>query len=268
MNRLYYHTLCGGFEDFDSALVGAPSDPNLPGATGHDSRTRRSKARLTMNSGQGELMERRHGIHDVRATAVARLVGVIAAAILAGMVVFAPSPADARTPCATRGDKTIARSSVARVFEKDEYIYGCAYRRSRAYRIPLDDYTGGYLGPTRLAGYLMGHGSFDAVTVRNLRTGKLRSVPKQSPEAGGVFDLELKDTGAFADVRSIGREPISDPSDPYAPRGAIIFEIRRVDSRGSLVVARGSDINPDSLVRRGNYIRWKQGGVVRRATLR
>jgi hypothetical protein len=202
-----------------------------------------------------------------RHAAVRRSIVGLVLAVLAAMA-FGSSAAEANTPCAKRGDKTLARNSVARVFEEGAIRKGCTYRRNRVYEITVDDYPGRYLGPTRLAGHLMAHGGGSAVSIRNLRTGRLRAVPNESENASEAFDLELKATGAFADVRSIGREPISNPSDPYAPRGALIFEIRRVDSRGPLVVARGSDIKSNSLVRRGNYIRWQQGGVVRRATLR
>jgi hypothetical protein len=188
-------------------------------------------------------------------------------AVLAAMA-FGSSAAEASTPCAKRGDKTIARNSVARVFEEGAIRKGCTYRRNHVYEITVDEYPGRYLGPTRLAGHVMAHAGSSAVDIRNLRTGRLRAVGNESENASAAFDLELKRTGAFADVRSIGRGPISNPGDPYAPRGALIFEIRRVDSRGPLVLARGSDINANSLVRRGNYIRWKQAGAVHQATLR
>lgn len=139
------------------------------------------------------------------------------------------------------------------------------YRRNQAYLVRGGQGTAGY-GPIRLAGYLMAYDNDESgnIDIRNLRTGRRRAV-SPPPRSFGAIDLELKDTGAFADLRGVGRDPASS-ADPTVP--AVTFEIRRVDSRGPLVVARGNDINPDSLVRRGSYIRWRQAGVVRRARLR
>jgi len=185
-------------------------------------------------------------------------------ATLVAATALGPSAAEARTPCAQRGDETIARNSVARVFEKDGVRYGCAYRRNQAYLVRGGQGTYGY-GPIRLAGYLMAYDNDESgnIDIRNLRTGGRRRVSPQ-PRAFGATDLELKDNGAFADLRLLPTNPRNDPALPYD----FVFEIRRVDSRGPLLLARGSDIDPDSLVLRGSYIRWRQGGVVRRATLR
>jgi len=183
----------------------------------------------------------------------------LVSAILASAAAFgAPTPAEAKTPCAKRGDETITRNGVARVFEKDATRYACTYRRNRAYELFFGQGTFGY-SLTRLAGFLVAQDNDDQVRVLNLRTGRVRKVPVQLG-AFGAADLVLKDNGSLADIRGVGRDPVR----PHTST----LEVRRIDSRGSLILARGNDIDPDSLTLRNSYIRWRQAGVVRGATLR
>jgi hypothetical protein len=216
----------------------------------------------------------------VEANSVWRLVPALlgAIAVLAATLAF-PSASTAAESCRTKGT-TVARNGVARIYSVNRYTpdrYACVLRSGRTVHLDSPDSTvSGEANMVRLAGYYVllenrrtGDPSLgnredtqsasdqSTIDVRNLRTGRLRRI---RASGGTATDFVLKDNGAFAEIRSSGGTgSLTEPS---------VRQVRRFDRRGFRAVAQGIDINIFSLGLRGSVVRWRQGGQVRRATLR
>ncbi len=176
--------------------------------------------------------------------------------------------------CGPTSGKTLAASSIARVYVAHGAVYGCATQTGKVYRL------GGRrlclveprIGPVTVVGRFADYAqvtcgidtSSSQVVVRDLTDGTvLRSEAAISHVPGpesfeSVGTIVGKRDGAIAwlaGVTSIGH-----PSE--------LAEIHRVDSRGPALLDSGGGIAPGSLRLRGSRVTWSDGGKTRSATLR
>jgi hypothetical protein len=207
----------------------------------------------------------------------------MALAILALVSIAAPHHDQARSKdlgCRPVGARTIAQSSLARVFRLGGRSYGCLFSANRAYRLGDLATNESYPDTVRLGSVVRLAGRFVAyeirrvgrgdseyeVFVRDLRTGAIRrhpkpyeqlAVPSEEPDAG-VTDIVLNARGSVAwIVRNISSSPVR-------------LEVRKADSTSSsTLLGAGTEIEPASLsISRDGTLHWIDGGVTRTGTLR
>ena len=165
-------------------------------------------------------------------------------------------------------------------------FFGCAYGRSKSYRLGIPPLFGSSQGSggTRLytlAGPIVAFEEFatsnlpagisrdDQVVVRDLRSGRfLHDLPTGTPAAppengdvgvGEIQSLVVKSDGAVAWIvqalETVGGQLISN------------YQVHTVDASGSRVVVSGREIDPSSLALAGSTLYWTQGGKPFSATL-
>jgi hypothetical protein len=203
-------------------------------------------------------------------------------AILALLTIAAPHPAQARSEhlgCRPAGARTIAQSSLARIFRFGGRSYGCLLSANRAYRLGDLSTSESYPDTVRLGSVVRLAGRFVAyevrrvgradseyeVFVRDLRTGAVRrhpkpyeqlALPSEGPDAG-VTDMVLNARGSVAwIVRNVYASPVR-------------LEVRKADpTASSTLLGAGIAIEPASLsLGRDGTLRWVDGGVTRTAAL-
>lgn len=178
------------------------------------------------------------------------------------IAVLPAAPADAKAkrklaPCTARGDVTLNRNTVARVYEVEDddthSVYGCMYdtrkRRLLASWFSCGCSTGDESGPT-----VWLSGRFVALTRLSCPppgmgdcTGSLRVVDLRTGKAihAGPYpsELLLKRNGSIAYV--VGTK-------------VIVY-----DAKGVRTVDDGPGIEADSLAANGRLLYWMRGGVAR-----
>lgn len=196
------------------------------------------------------------------------------------LIAGVPEATSAGHRCQMTGSKTIASSSLARVFQRRGLTYGCLYSLGRRYLLTSDKHS----GPDtieqyaiRLSGRYVAYGETKIgkeyrgffVNVHDLRSGmdsvnETGKAPKQALDAtlgnafgiGPAVSVRLRATG---DVAWIARAQY--------PGVHPQFELRKREGRKRTLLARGDDIDPASLRLRGDRLTWRMGGMQARATL-
>jgi hypothetical protein len=190
-----------------------------------------------------------------------------------------PRAKSVRAPyCSLPGAKTMKANRHVRVFQAQSIVYGCRRDANRAYRI-------GYFGECQnndeariveVAGNRAALGIFECsltsgwwrIDLVNLRDGRreftsgpLTTPPTADNVADTIHRIAVTADGAVA--WSASRRIAPQPA-------ASAVEIRR-RQRGTrnraLLLDSGTDIDPDSLRRRGDTIAWTKAGVRRSARL-
>jgi hypothetical protein len=202
---------------------------------------------------------------------------LVIAAVLAGgglAVALPDKPLSAVQPnaCGPAHSRTLAQSSVARVYSLRGAVYGCSARTGR--RTKLGSTAIGALskvGLVRLAGACAAyevdlHGidsGSAAVVVRRLSDGaKLGTAPAVGrayvESFQTVTSLVVRRGGAIA---WIARDASIISSD-------VAVEVHKLDRRSSPVLLdRGKAIDPSSLRLSGSSLTWTDGGATRSSTL-
>jgi hypothetical protein len=176
--------------------------------------------------------------------------------------------------CGPRAARTLALTARARVYASGGDVFGCARGTHRSYRLggSGSSVREGRVGPVALAGldasYGLAHFGVDAgssqVLVRRLSDGRrLRSLPAvtrpQRPESYSAVDsVVVKADGSVAWIAT-ARSILGGSPD---------IEVHRADRRGRALLDAGPRIDAGSLRLRGSWLRWRDGGVTRSATLR
>jgi len=175
--------------------------------------------------------------------------------------------------CPPAHSQLLLADAQSQVFEAGEdEIYGCTYRKKRAYVLGHVRTCGssGCGGVKRevLAGPVVAYeevnvtgvargGSEWWVVVRDLLTGRvLHRVPTGIPDApntlhlvgdGFAVAIVVKSDGAVAWIVQSGVDPSG-------------YEVQAVDKTGSRLLASGPEIDPHSLALAGSTLYWLQGG--------
>lgn len=190
-----------------------------------------------------------------------------------------PRAKSVRAPhCSLAGAKTMKANRHVRVFRAQSIVYGCRRGANRAYRI-------GYFGECQnndevriveLAGNRAALGIFECsltsgwwrIDLVNLRDGRreFTSGPLTMPQpaenvADTIHRIAVTADGALAwsASRRIAPQP--------AASSVEIRRRRRGTNDRAVLLDSGTDVDPDSLRRRGDTITWTKAGVRRSAPL-
>lgn len=221
---------------------------------------------------------------------LARLAVLAASGLVAAAVCSPGAPAQqlaeplaraksVRAPhCSLAGAKTMKANRHVRVFRTQNIVYGCRRDANRAYRI-------GYFGECQnndevrlveVAGHRAALGIFECsltsgwwrIDLVNLRDGRreFTSAPLTTPQpaenvADTIHRIAVTADGAVA--WSASRRVAPQP----AASAVEIRRRRRASSSRAVLLDSGSDVDPDSLRRRGDTITWTKAGVRRSARL-
>jgi hypothetical protein len=205
---------------------------------------------------------------------------VLAAAVIAAGAVSAPAKSVRAPGCTLKRAKTIKANRDVRVFRTvpvagSGTVYGCRRRAARAYVLGEfgECQNNHEIRRVEVAGRRTALGAFECsldsgawdVELVNLASGRLefRSAPLVSP---------LPDAFTFDELQRI--VATSDGALAWTAtrraRGALLaVEVRRRmrgTATASLLLDSGTDIDPESLRKRGRTLSWTKAGVRRTAT--
>lgn len=176
--------------------------------------------------------------------------------------------------CGPTAGRTLAASTLARVYALRANVYGCALgaHHSRLLGAAGHSVRQDRVGPTAVAGRDAGYGltSFgvDTVTaeviVRNLGSGRqlhvLPATTRVQPESFQTVDgVVVRADGAVAWISSVTS---------VFSHGAPLVQVQRADSRGHAVLDSAPSIDARSLHLTGSTVSWKDGSRTHTATLR
>jgi hypothetical protein len=190
----------------------------------------------------------------------------------AGSSTTAPAGAGAAN-CGPARARTLAASSVARVYSLGGMAYGCSLGAAKSYNLGQRRTCLGapLVAPVTVTGDLAAYGlescgvdtGFTQVIVRRLTDGKqLRSSPATTGLLGpesyqSVDSLVLKGDGAVAWI-GIGYSIIASHRD---------IEVQKTDAHGQRRLDSGSAVKLGSLQLHHSTLIWKHGRATRSATL-
>jgi hypothetical protein len=197
----------------------------------------------------------------------------VAALCAAAVPAATAPPAAASHGCSAsaRGAQVVTRVSDAIVFAKRGNLYGCIFSQGTVRRLPDEgggiDVTppnGPMLGGRFVAYSTIGSAAgdeFDRLYVYDIRRGR-RFLQVSS---NFITDIVVKRNGSVAWVEGSTVDPGADRPPAH--------QVRKFDAElreGVLLVDRGADIDPDSLVLGPDRtdVRWLRGGSERSAPLR
>jgi hypothetical protein len=202
---------------------------------------------------------------------VARRLALLTALCLAGSLAAA-LPAQASHGCSawrSKGAHLIVKNREAVVFSKGVYYYGCLSSVGTIRRLPEEGGgidTGGADAP-QLAGRYVAYSTsgsgigdeFDRIYVYDLRVGRRFLIESST----FIRDIALKRNGSVAWIEAAPADPGDTP----------VWDVRawsNEDRQGSVLLDRGTDVGPESLVLTPDRLRieWTRGGVARSAPLR
>ena len=185
---------------------------------------------------------------------------------------------NARARCHPPGTRTLVESSEARVYgqnhEYDDPKYGCYFKRGKPVLLNFGfgDFPEVTLPPAMaLAGPLVAYvnlddvcatcGGYDALTVRDLRTGRL---------ANGYAPAGLPDPETFSRGRIRRMVLRRDAALAYIQRKRKTVRVYKMDAGalGPKRLAKSKTIDPRFLRLSDGRVEWRQGGRVRSAPLR
>lgn len=181
-------------------------------------------------------------------------------------------PAQASHGCSawrSKGAKLIVKTREAVVFSKGVYYYGCLASTGTVRRLPEEGGGIDVAGPDapQLAGRYVAYNTsgsgigdeFDRLYVYDLRVGRRFLVESST----FIRDIVLKRNGSVAWIEAA----------PADVGDAPVWDVRawsNEDRQGSVLLDRGADIAPESLVLTPDRLRieWTRGGAARSAPLR
>jgi hypothetical protein len=187
---------------------------------------------------------------------------------------FAASPAGrASAPCGPAAGSTLAQSAQARVYVRNQSVYGCANGGERQLRLGSDGLCprSGHLGPVVVAGKVAAYASRTCgvdtastqVIVRRLSDGAQLSSQSATESSPGAESFQS--VGSIV-VRSDGAAAWIGTSSSIASHRSITEVLERLG--GSVRrLDQGSTIRSGSLTLRGSKLSWKHGQTRRSATL-
>jgi hypothetical protein len=172
----------------------------------------------------------------------------------------------------------VAANAQAEIFEASSDVFGCAYGRTKAYRLGSRPECGAPVcfgvKHELLAGAVVAYESYFTsegvgrwyVVVRGLRNGRmLRNVPtgiplKHQPENAGVgpiVGLVVKPNGSVAWIAEDFERSTPTTSTSEEAR---YYDVYASDKAGTRLLASGLDVSPSSLALAGSTLYWTQGG--------
>jgi hypothetical protein len=202
-----------------------------------------------------------------------RLIVLAGSAVLAACGSSAPGSA-ATAHCGPFDAKTLAASSVARVYAMGNSVYGCSMDGSGAFLLGQRKTCIGAarVAPVVVARQFAAYGSTRCgidtgstqVVVRRLTDGKIvRTAVATSPPGveayQSIASLVLRSDGAVAWI-GVGRSLVG--------HGSPKIEVYRANRRGKVqLLDSGPSVRPGSLTLNGSRLTWKNGTALRYGTL-
>jgi hypothetical protein len=182
-----------------------------------------------------------------------------------------PTAGEAATrPCPPRGADVVARGDLTLAFETGGDVYACNRRTGRRWWIGSGETLGAgteVASVVRVSGRYVAWAEYDGslgypnhrVFRQNVVTGAFKAWPSGDRECprycgegiGPTRQLVVNPRGSLAWVAWDGQTA----------------EVWRVDGRGLVRLARGTEVDSTFIRRRNGLIEWREGGVVRRDTL-
>lgn len=210
-----------------------------------------------------------------------RIRGIVGTAALA-LLASAPGAGAAQAHCLQNGDKVLAKSHRAVVFDRSTHhghgssaytaitAFGCWRATGQKVRLGIDDDDlGERVTHVRIAGRFVGFASVScdgtgsscstAVYVWNVKKRTRRRHSDALQGTSDLYDVRSLVLKRNASVAWIARDDDADPTN---------YQVRKIDADGHATLASGHDINGGSLRLHESELTWKQGGSERHATLR